>query len=71
VVAPAGGPSGDGNHEQAGGTKLREGCVSLGQQAAVRGERVVDVGEHAADRAAGLARELGERPHRARAHPPR
>ena len=51
VVAPAGRPSGDRNHQHAGGAQARERRIGVRRQLAVRRDRVVDVGQHAAYRA--------------------
>ena len=61
VVAPAGGPTGDRHDQKPGGLQALERAVGAGRQMAVGGDGVVDVGEHAPDRATHLGRHLRQR----------
>jgi len=61
VIAPAGGPSGDRDHQLAGGTQAAQCRVGRGRELPMGGDRVVDVGKNAADRASCRGRHRGQR----------
>ena len=63
VVAPAGRPAANRNDEETRLVQAFQGAIGLRRQPAAAGQGVVDVGEHAADGAAGLDAEGLDRLH--------